>query len=339
MPAVDEPLLARRQLADSTQWDFVRDLYDTTMDGTTHHGIEVRPLPGRGLGIVATMPLARGERVIAEAPLHRWVRAKGERSDFAKLEHSVDALPPLLWAAFYSLADNAACHGKTARGIWNTNSFVTEDVLGGGGGRSSDGIHRAAVFCVASRFNHACHPNAFASWSATEDGGRMTVHTVREVACGEELTISYVAGAESGTRASRRALLKRKYHFECDCDACRLHGKRLKESDARHARLVEIHEALATGEDDASVVALVEEQYALMLEEGVPLVLGKAGWILAMVQLMQRGDKVAAAQWASVGAECTRVALGTDSSAYLHFARLLGLDEEVGATPCATRAT
>lgn len=169
--------------------------------------------------------------------------------------------------------------------------------------------------------SHSCHPNCFVAWSATI-GGRQTIHVLRDVPCGEELTISYAAGAEASTRESRRALLRRKYRFDCDCEACRFNGAALERSDARHSRLCQIHQGLSDWPDDG-LVAVVEECYQLMLEEGVPLILGKAGWILAIVQLLQHGKAEGAAKWSAIGVECARIALGEDSSAHIQFSTLL----------------
>ena len=38
--------------------------------------------------------------------------------------------------------------GKTAAGIWNTNSFKVEDVMADGRAEEKDGIHRAALFAT-----------------------------------------------------------------------------------------------------------------------------------------------------------------------------------------------
>ena len=151
-----------------------------------------------------------------------------------------------------------------------------------------------------------------------------TVHCLRDIACGEELTISYVAGAEAGARNERRHLLHRKFGFTCACDACVLDGVELMESDARYRRVKEIHTLLAEEDLGEALVPLVAEHYRLMRAEGVPLILGKAGWILAIASLVQSGALEAAVGWARLAADCARVALGDDSSAYVQFAKILG---------------
>ena len=276
----DAPLLDRRRnLSDGrTWWTFA----PCSSRLPASNALAVRALPGRGLGCVALRAIAPGERILAEVPLVFWASRRGDKADdFAQLDALVEALDPEARESFFALADSFGGRGKTAAGIWNTSSFVTQDYFSSGG--VNDGVHRAAVFRICSRFNHACHPNCFVAWSGAL--GQQTVHAIRPIDAGTELTIAYMAGAEAGARASRRALLEQKYFFTCACSTCMLEGIELERSDARHARLVEIHRQLEAEGCSARVVSLVEEQLRLMREEGVPLILGKAGWLLAVVQL------------------------------------------------------
>jgi hypothetical protein len=121
-------------------------------------------------------------------------------------------------------------------------------------------------------------------------------------------------------------LLRRKFGFLCACAACSLEGEALARSDARYRRVAEILGSLDR-QPPTALVPLVEESYALMAAEGIPVILGKAGWILAIVHLVQNGAIDAAAKWARLGADQARIALGEDSSAYLQFAHLLSEPE------------
>ena len=79
----------------------------------------------------------------------------------------------------------------------------------------------------------------------------------------------------------RRALLREKYLFECECDVCLLEGKALERSEARQSRLAAIHKELPACPPDR-LLPLVDEQIVLMREEGVPLVWAKAGMCAAL---------------------------------------------------------
>ena len=193
---------------------------------TSHLGFEVRPLPGKGLGVIVTRiaSFARGERILCEEPLIAWRSSPGPSGthDWNSLESQVEA--DTRRDDFYSLCDKFSDSGnglaKTARGIWNSNSFPMEDIIADGLAAAKDGVHRSAVYRLCSRINHSCRPNCFAAWNALL--GRQTLHALRDIGQGEELTVAYVGGAEAGVRASRRQMLADKYHFDCACEACSL---------------------------------------------------------------------------------------------------------------------
>ena len=193
---------------------------------TSHLGFEVRPLPGKGLGVIVTRiaSFARGERILCEEPLIAWRSSPSQNGthDWNSLESQVEA--DARRDDFYSLCDKFSDSGnglaKTARGIWNSNSFPMEDIMADGLAAAKDGVHRSAVYRLCSRINHSCRPNCFAAWNALL--GRQTLHALREIGQGEELTVAYVGGAEAGVRASRRQMLADKYHFDCSCEACSL---------------------------------------------------------------------------------------------------------------------
>ena len=315
-----------RSVDGRTQWQFFVPVQ------TSHLGLEITPLEGKGIGILASRGFQRGERVLAESPLVAWSSAAGSSSahDWTDLDALVGALAASDQSDFFGLCDkHSGCgRGKTAHGIWNSNSFPTEDVMGGGQAVSTDGIVRSAVFRICSRLNHSCRPNCFAAWSATR--GQLTVHALCDISPGEEVTIAYVGGAEAGVRAMRQRLLSTKYGFDCACEACALSGDALKESERRQARIHEIHGEIAC--QPAALPALVSEHLVLMYEEGLPIIWGRAGLILAIVELKNGGDLTRAGQLAAVGAECAKIALGADSSAFMRLDSLrrafLGDDDE-----------
>ena len=322
--AIDQ-LVALRRLGDGrTQWELLDPVETASL------GLDIRALPGKGLGVVVTRPggFQRGCRILCEAPLVAWQSSPGSSGthDWSALDAVVGTLSEPRRRDFYGLCDKHADHGegKTAQGIWNSNSFPTEDIIGDGLSAATDGVVRSAVYRVCSRINHACHPNCFAGWSAAL--GKQTVHALRDIAQGDELSVAYVGGAEAGVRESRRVLLRDKYGFECSCDACRLEGSALARSEARQTRIHEIHRML--DRSPANLVELVAEHTRLMREEGLPLIWGRAGIILALVELKNRAELRAAAELAAVGADCALVALGEDSSV---FRRFDGLRQAFGA--------
>lgn len=71
-----------------------------------------------------------------------------------------------------------------------------------------------AIVPALSALNHACAPNAHVH----EDGGCVCARTVRAVAAGDEITISYTDTYLPA--AERRAQLRRAFRFDCACARC-----------------------------------------------------------------------------------------------------------------------
>ena len=237
------------------------------------------------------------------------------------MDGRVKTLHPKVHGGILALRDEASHtgamgeHGIDGIDLVVVNLYPFEATI------AKEGVTRAGVFATVARINHGCVPSCFVAWNAAL--GQQTVHAVRPVAPGEELTIAYIAGAESGVRSERQALLQHKWGFECRCDTCRLDGSARERSDKRQARLAEIHRGLPRWPVDEKLVAAVEEQLRLMEKEGLPAVYAKAGLLLAVVACVQRGELRAAATWVECGLECTRVALGEDSGAYRRFKGLM----------------
>ena len=69
------------------------------------------------------------------------------------------------------------------------------------------------------------------------------MHALRTIAPGEELTITYIDGAQA--RAARQAALRRAWGFECQCSACAAPPALAAASDARLALIADLRAALA----------------------------------------------------------------------------------------------
>ena len=76
--------------------------------------------------------------------------------------------------------------------------------------------------------NHACDPNTDLAWAPDVQtncacgAGQFMLVARRDIEVGEEITYSYIGPAELyPVTADRRALLLRRWGFECDCSLCR----------------------------------------------------------------------------------------------------------------------
>ena len=73
------------------------------------------------------------------------------------------------------------------------------------------------LFELLSRANHCCRPNMRRSFA----GEVAVVTTTRAVAAGEELLLSYLSDSDlQRSTEERRALLRDKFNFVCECERC-----------------------------------------------------------------------------------------------------------------------
>ncbi|KAF2746377.1 SET domain-containing protein, partial [Sporormia fimetaria CBS 119925] len=248
---------------------------------------EVRLASGKGYGCFAIKPIKRGTRIIAESPLIFCPVAFYYENDikepFSKLSPEQQALYFTLHSAHNqdpskypkhihpSVDESERCRIEEQRkarmakeasvvSIFQTNCMQME------GG--------AAVFPYCARFNHSCNANATFSWNPAI--WKQTVHAMRDIEEGEEITISYCDITLD--RASRRWELMH-YGFECECPAC--DDDEDPESFAaqtgpRRFRLMEIEEELkfmrgpmiAYGAKQEGFVGKLLEYTKLLIDEG-----------------------------------------------------------------------
>jgi hypothetical protein len=75
--------------------------------------------------------------------------------------------------------------------------------------------HGAGIFPNAARFNHHCNPNACFTYNSAID--RETIHAMRDIKEGEEITISYCDMIHD---TPLRTWELKHYGFTCSCPAC-----------------------------------------------------------------------------------------------------------------------
>lgn len=188
----------------------------------------VRAVPSQGYGCFATTVIKRGTRILAESPLLTVPEADYMHADveasFSKLSaknqllyftlHSAHSQDPASWPTKIHPSvtgkererireQHEARMGKSASlvSIFQTNCME----MNGG----------AAVYVHTSRFNHSCNPNAYFSWNAAI--GKETIHVIREIRKGEQITVSYI---DLAVDKEVRLWQLKHYGFVCDCEAC-----------------------------------------------------------------------------------------------------------------------
>ena len=186
----------------------------------------LQDVPGKGKGLVAIENISKGTRILSEEPI---IIIPGNKMNSEQRQISiyqqVATLSEHQARAFLSMHNIHPYRNAAERylGIVLTNSLPAE----------ADG-DKGAIFLEACRINHACDNNAQKSWN--ERIKRHTVHALRDIDKGEEITITYLGPLKN--RTARRKALQERFGFACLCHLCSLPPEQNKENDRR---LEEIH--------------------------------------------------------------------------------------------------
>lgn len=200
----------------------------------------LQEVPGKGLGLVATIKIPRGTRILSEEPIVT------VPMDPSNLEHvnstivsQVKRLSPEQRHAFLAMRSIHPYKDDAERyfGIVCTVALPIEE----------DGIG-AGVFLEASRINHACDNNAQKSWNRN-----IKRHTVHDIEAGEEITIFYLGQVRK--RSVRQEKLRAGFGFTCACRLCSLPPKESEESDRRLEEALWIDRTIHAGVMDMSIIS------------------------------------------------------------------------------------
>lgn len=188
----------------------------------------LQDVPGKGKGLIATRHIPQGTRIISEKPLLNIGSSVANPAHLPSLVYKkVAALSPAQQQEFLAMA-NVYPYSNTAEryhGIMRTNALPMGAQLDHGG-----------IFPTACRINHACAPNATNFWN--EPLQQLTIHAVRAISAGEEITISY--GGSRRNREVRQQELHANFKFTCTCALCELPTDERLVSDAKLDRIHEI---------------------------------------------------------------------------------------------------
>lgn len=190
------------------------------MEGTTVNPMyTLQDVPGKGKGLIATRKIAKGTRILSEKPLFTVPETEANWEQAQKsIYQKVSALSEQEQLSFLSLHNIHPFKTKAEQylGIVRTNTLPADGDNGG-------------IFLEACRINHACNNNAQKYWN--DNIKRHTIHAMREIEEGEEITVYYLGTHRS--RESRRQALEKKFHFACSCGLCSLPPKESQASDRR----------------------------------------------------------------------------------------------------------
>lgn len=220
----------------------------------------------KGFGVFATRPIVRGTRIIADkillsidnrdtSVLRAASRLNSE--DFNGLlslsmnnakQKSLSYLATAVWGSFPSLG--SVTQSRDLLNIFYNNNFALSGQSG-----------KRAVFLTVARLNHSCIPNAQGNLNTALPGSQFTIHALREIAAGEEITISYLHD-ELGIRSMRQKVLKDGYGFECACEICRASGSGGRH-ERSHQRRLKIQQLLADFSTQQSATGATSREFDL----------------------------------------------------------------------------
>ncbi|KAI1134487.1 SET domain-containing protein [Hypoxylon sp. FL0543] len=222
---------------------------------------EVQQIPGKGRGLVALSDIAKGTRIISESPLFTTANMAPPNLQEA-VASKLKALSKEQQRQFLSLHNNFPGRNAFA-GIFRTNALPCGcDAIAGG------------IYPTICLINHSCLPNAHNNWNSEHK--LETIHAIKPIKAGEEITIDYSRGDPSSVRHEQ---LREAFGFDCQCTVCSRPQQELKLSDARRREIQSLDDNIgnptrmlshpcASLADCRSLLRLSKEEYG---ETGVVL--------------------------------------------------------------------
>ena len=174
---------------------------------------------GKGQGLIAMENIAKGTRILSEEPIITALAGESDSQKLMSIYQQFDTLSEHQRRAFLSLYNIHGDMDDPGRylGIFLMNCLPC-------------GAHkRKGIFLEACRINHDCDNNAQEAWN--ENIKRHTVHALRDIREGEEITIYYL-GFHKNHKARNRAL-QAEFGFTCSCGLCSLPPEQGQKSDGR----------------------------------------------------------------------------------------------------------
>ncbi|WYZ40108.1 hypothetical protein EsH8_IV_000449 [Colletotrichum jinshuiense] len=199
---------------------------------------EVAKVPGKDYGLVATIPIRRGEIILRETAsllIDYAAFSHVPTEDMKKMQaHAVDYLPFNHRGQWLNMSSHGyqGDHLSMVDKILVTNSFDVEM----DDAKRDDDFY--AVFVNTSRMNHDCRPNVD-YWFDPRTLTQRTV-AIRDIIPGEELTLSYIDPMQS--REARRDRLHSTWGFHCSCHHCMQDRLKTEESDRRIEQIASLRE-------------------------------------------------------------------------------------------------
>jgi hypothetical protein len=151
------------------------------------------------------------------------------------------------------------------------------------------------IYLQCARLNHSCVPNAV---RASDVGNIMSVVSQKDIAAGDEITISYMddnlVPSHERERQMRFKIRVGKFWTGCRCTLCTGPASQKSASDIRRRTLFSYREKLLQGK--LSKGELAEGFLPLMIAEGLPVTLMGMNATMKMIHMMHGIDMTTASR-------------------------------------------
>ena len=180
---------------------------------------KVVPVDGKGMGLVATKKIKRGERIIVEKPVLQtgslvqqfqklsvrqqcdlMSRVSESRGEESVQYQDQNTGPELSYDDYHQLSE-----------LFKTNGIQT----------TSDPAGHSAWYLTISRINHSCDPGVVWRTLSKDNHLLKEVIALRDIEEGEEVEAAYTDFLmEYKTSEERRETLEKYWNFTCHCSLC-----------------------------------------------------------------------------------------------------------------------
>ncbi|KAG6163106.1 hypothetical protein E4U51_005935 [Claviceps purpurea] len=178
-----------------------------------------------------------------------------------------------------------------------------------------------AIFLEASRINYDCASNAEEDWNSNIK--RHTVHAMRDIHVGEEITLPYAC--LPSTRTTRQWFFQKQHGFVCLCQTCALPYTQKEE---RERKLFQIASLRQVYEDTVSLCPPIRSLQHLEAQVRIYNELNREELLLAMVYklaaflVISHGDLARGRVFAQKGESICKTLLGSDNPMTIKFTNL-----------------
>ncbi|KAK4149185.1 SET domain-protein 5 [Chaetomidium leptoderma] len=274
-------------------------------------GYEIRPIQGKGQGVVARRRIRRGEIIMVDIPAVligiSFLADTKPHHRRRILKQAINQLPEETRHKVHALYRSSAQHEVDAILGPNANTIMVEDEV------------HVGLFTKAARINHSCRPNAYYRFSER----RLTMEVVAfsTIEQDDEILMSYVP-LETPTE-SRRNYLKEHWGFDCTCSLCRGSETDIGDSENWRKQIKSVKETILDAKSQGffpDAITMVHDWAKLSEWDKTPPFMPEYHDLLADLYLLN-GDMVNATRYARMAVDGW-VRLGSVDDEHLEKARV-----------------